>query len=275
MEEGGKMLGRILSQLLKDAKPGVVLQDLETMAQDLIAKTGGTPSFQTVKGYRWATCLCINDVVVHGVPSGYKLNRGDVLTIDIGLIYKGLHTDMARTFAVGKVSAGAQKIIAVAEQSFWEGIKNLAEGQKLSNYSQAVQNYVEKNGFSVVRNLVGHGVGYAVHESPRIPNYFDPALSKIEIKEGMVLAIEPMIALGTWKITEGDDGFSIKTADGSWAAHISDYDSGRYNADWQKRLLSKWAIQKTGLEAEKHGYKWSVDYQNADGKQYAYVTVSR
>ncbi|EKD24419.1 MAG: hypothetical protein ACD_81C00024G0004 [uncultured bacterium] len=219
MEEGGKMLGRILSQLLKDAKPGVVLQDLETMAQDLIAKTGGTPSFQTVKGYRWATCLCINDVVVHGVPSGYKLNRGDVLTIDIGLIYKGLHTDMAWTKVVGG-DKEKEKFLKTGIYALENAIKVATAGNRIGHISKAIEETIEGAGYSIVKSLVGHGVGAELHEPPQVPGFVRGSLNRTELLiAGMTIAIEVIYAKGKGAVVyANDDGWSIATADGSLSA---------------------------------------------------------
>ena len=227
--KGGRLLGNILQQLAKMVKPGITTGDLESKADELIKKVDGRPSF---KGYYSKNetpfpcilCTSINDEVVHAAPLPPRvLKNGDIVGIDIGMEYpakNGFYTDTAVTVAVGKISAENKKLIEVTKKALQIGIKAVKPGNKISDIGRMIENYVKPFGYGIVKDLVGHGVGYAVHESPRIPNYFDPALSKIEIKEGMVLAIEPMIALGTWKITEGDDGFSIKTADGSWAAHF-------------------------------------------------------
>ncbi len=229
IKKGGRLLGNILQQLAKMVKPGITTGDLEAKADELIKKAGGRPSF---KGYHSKNeipfpcilCTSVNDEIVHASPLPARvLKNGDIIGIDIGMEYpaqNGFYTDTAVTVAAGKINAENKKLIEVTQKALQIGIKAVKPGNKISDIGRMIENYVKPFGYGIVRDLVGHGVGYAVHESPRIPNYFDPALSKIEIKEGMVLAIEPMISLGAWKIVDGDDGFSIKTADGSWAAHF-------------------------------------------------------
>lgn len=229
IKKGGRLLGSILQQLAKMVKPGITTWDLETKADELIKKAGGRPSF---KGYHSKNetpfpcilCTSINDEIVHAAPLPARvLSNGDIIGIDIGMEYpakNGFYTDTAITVGVGKISAENKKLIEVTQKALLVGIKAIKPGNKISDIGRMIENYVKPFGYGIVRDLVGHGVGYAVHELPRIPNFFDKNLPVIEIKEGMVLAIEPMITLGTWKIVEGKDGFSIKTADGSWAAHF-------------------------------------------------------
>ena len=165
-------------------------------------------------------CTSINSEIVHGIPSEKViLKEGDVLNIDIGMCYRGFHSDMARTFGVGKITAAAQKLIDVTRQSFWEGIKNLSAGKMLSQYSKAVQNYVEKNGFSVVRNLVGHGIGKNLHEDPSVPNFYNKKYNDVQLVAGITLALEPMVNEGTYETVLGSDGWVFKTKDGKLAAH--------------------------------------------------------
>lgn len=229
IKKGGRLLGSILQQLAKMVKPGITTGDLEAKAEELIIKAGGRPSFQ---GYRSKNetpfpcilCTSVNDEVVHAAPLPPRvLKNGDIVGIDIGMEYpakNGFYTDAAVTIAVGKIDSKNKKLIEVTQKALQIGIKTVKPGNKISDIGRAIENFVRPFGFGIIRDLVGHGVGYAVHEAPRIPNFYDRALPSIEIKEGMVLALEPMITLGDWKIAEGKDGFSIKTADGSWAAHF-------------------------------------------------------
>ena len=177
MREGGKILAKIMEEIGKNIAPGKNTLELDKLAEKLVFASGGEPSF---KGYGKemgnpfpaSICTSLNSEIVHGIPSAKIIIKdGDIFKVDIGMEYKGLHTDMARTFAVGQIPVEAQKLIVATEQSFWEGIQNLAEGKMLSDYSKAVQSYVEKNGFSIVRNLVGHGIGKKLHEDPSVPNY--------------------------------------------------------------------------------------------------------
>lgn len=229
IKKGGRLLGNILQQLAKMVKPGITTGDLETKAEELIKKAGGRPSF---KGYRsknekpfpCVLCTSVNEEVVHAAPLPPRiLKNGDIVGIDIGMEWpakKGFYTDTAVTVAVGKIDKKNKKLIEATREALRIGIKAVKPGNKISDIGRAIENFVRPFGYGIVRDLVGHGVGYAVHEAPRIPNFYDRNLTPIEIKEGMVLAIEPMITLGDWKIAEGTDGFSIKTADGSWTAHF-------------------------------------------------------
>lgn len=229
IKEGGRLLGNILRDLGKMVKPGISTADLEKKAEELILKVGGRPAFKHYheRGeipYPTILCTSVNDEVVHA-PSlpGKVLQNGDIIGIDIGMEYpaiNGFFTDTAITVAVGKISKDVAKLMEVTRKALFLGIKEVKPGKKISDIGKTIEHYVSRFGYGIVRDLVGHGVGYAVHEEPRIPNYYDRSLDRIEIKEGMVLAIEPMINLGTWKVKEGDDGFAIKTADGSYSAHF-------------------------------------------------------
>lgn len=225
MREGGKILAGIMEKTAKEIAPGKNTQELDKLAEELVFARGGSPSFKgyggdTERGFPAAICASINGEVVHGIPAKNKiLKKGDIFKVDIGIKYKGLHTDMARTFAVGNVSPEAKKLIKVTEQSFWEGVKNIGPGKKLSEYSKAVQKYVEANGFSVVRNLVGHGVGRDLHEDPQIPNYFNKKYQDVKLAPGMTLALEPMVNAGGFETILGHDGWVFKTKDGSLSAH--------------------------------------------------------
>lgn len=225
MREGGKILAGIMQEIGKAVAPGKNTAELDELAERLVFASGGEPAF---KGYGQETgrpfpatiCASFNDEVVHGIPSEKRiLTEGDILKIDIGMKYKNLHTDMARTFAVGKISTQAQKLMETTEECFWAGVKEMKAGKFLSDYSKATQSYVEKNGFSVVRNLVGHGIGRELHEDPYVPNYYNKKYQDTRLMSGMVLALEPMINAGGFETVLGKDGWVFKTQDGSLSAH--------------------------------------------------------
>lgn len=225
MREGGKILADIMQKIGEQVAPGKNTWELNKLAEELIFQHGGVPSF---KGYGSETgnpfpatiCASLNSEIVHGIPSKKKiLKAGDLLKVDIGMKFRGLHTDMARTFAVGKISAEAEKLRQVTEQAFWDGIKKMGPKKMLSAYSKTAQAVVEKNGFSVVRNLVGHGVGRELHEDPQIPNYVNKKFQDVELAPGMVLALEPMVNAGGFETVIGKDGWGFHSKDGSLTAH--------------------------------------------------------
>jgi len=225
MREGGKKLAGIMKELQRNAKPGISTWDLDKLAEKLVFDNGGKPAFKGYENgesvaYPGTICASLNDEVVHGIPKkNTVLNDGDLLKIDIGMEYKGMFTDMARPIAIGNIGGQARKLIKITEESFWEGIKNLKAGKYLSDYSKAVQKQIEKNGFSVVRNLVGHGVGKKLHEPPQIPNYYYQKYSDLKLISGMTLAFEPMVNEGSYETVLGKDGWLFKTKDGQLSAH--------------------------------------------------------
>lgn len=225
MKEGGRRLARIMSNLTSKAKPGVSTMELDKLAEKLVFSMEGKPSFKgypdpSGKKFPATICASVNNQVVHGVPlEEEKLREGDVLKIDIGMEYRGFHTDMARSIAIGKCSGRARTLIKVTEESFWKGIKKLKAGGNLSEYSKAVQKYVESRGFSVIRNLVGHGIGKEVHEDPQIPNYYTKKYRDVKLGPGMALALEPMVNVGGYETILDKDGWTFKTKDGSLSAH--------------------------------------------------------
>lgn len=226
LRAGGAILASVISQVAQAARPGVGTQELDSLAAELIARAGATSSF---KGYRprWAAtpfpgvlCLSLNNEVVHGLPVPNRLLKsGDIIGIDCGIEYRGRYTDMAVTVPVGHVSAQAQKLIQTAEAALLDGIAVAAPGVQLSVVSSTIQHTVEKQKFGVVRELVGHGVGFSAHEDPQVPNFVDRSLPDLVLQPGMVLAIEPMITVGHWSVQTLGDGWTIATADGSLAAH--------------------------------------------------------
>jgi methionyl aminopeptidase len=224
--ESGKRLATALAAIIESVRPGVTTAEIDTLAEKLIRSAGGSPVF---KGYgaEYGTpfpaslCTSINDEVVHGIPNALRVLRdGDILKLDIGMRYEGMVTDMARTVAVGNISDEAKRLLAVTEESLAIGIAALRPGGRLSEYSRAVQRYVESNGFSVVRDLVGHGVGRELHEDPQIPNFFSRNFRDCTIKPGMMLALEPMVNVGAFDVELAEDGWAFLTSDGSLSAHF-------------------------------------------------------
>ncbi len=208
-----------LELLEQHIKPGVNTKQLDKIAYDFYKSKGATPNFLNYEGYPATICASVNDEVVHGIPNKHCiLKDGDIVSIDLGCILDGWHSDAARTFAVGNISAEAQRLIDVTKQSFFEGIKYVKHGAKLGDVSSAIQKYVEKNGFGVVRDLVGHGIGREMHEDPSIPN-FGKAGHGVKLAAGMALAIEPMVTEGDYHVCVLDDDWTVVTDDGSLAAH--------------------------------------------------------
>lgn len=227
MRQGGRILARILKQLLNEVKSGATTGHLEELADFLIKQAGGRPAFKGFKldkndqSYPTVLCTSINNEVVHApaLPSR-ELKSGDLVGIDIGLEYNNFYTDTAATVGVGKISREAQKLIRVTKEALVFGIKQVRPGNSLNNIGRAVEEYVKANNFSVVRDLAGHGVGYDLHEEPRVTNYDLTDNEKIILKPGMVLAIEPMVNAAGWRVKEAPDKFTVLTADGSLSAHF-------------------------------------------------------
>ncbi|MFA5993601.1 MAG: type I methionyl aminopeptidase [Parcubacteria group bacterium] len=227
MREGGRILARIMEELGSQVAPGKNTWEIDVLAEELIIKAGGTPVFkgygkESGKPFPATICASINDEIVHGIPRKDRILReGDIFKIDIGMRYQGMITDMARTWAVGKISVEAQKLLDVTRECLDAGICKLRAKGQLSKYSCAVQDYVEEFGFSVVRDLVGHGVGKKLHEDPFIPNYKSKE-SDVKLKEGMTLALEPMINAGGPEMKLASDGWTYATRDGKLSAHFED-----------------------------------------------------
>ncbi len=226
MAEGGRKLGDILQELLKFSDVGVTLNEIERQANVLITQAGGKPSFRTVPGYRWATCLCVGEVVVHGIPSDYVLKEGDKLTIDIGMVYKGLHTDTAWTKIIQNSELRIQnyeekkKFLDVGEQTLWKAIAVAKAGNHIGDISQVIQAGIEGAGYSIVKTLVGHGVGRQLHEDPQVPGFVRGEVQNTpELVENETIAIEIIYAQGRGTIVyENDDGWTLATRDRSLAA---------------------------------------------------------
>lgn len=218
MKESAKILAET-HEILKEAiTPGISTLELDKIAEDNIRKYGAIPSFKGYGGFPNALCASVNEAVVHGIPNSIPLKEGDIVSVDLGAYYKGYHSDCAKTHAVGMISEEDRRLIKVTKESFYEGIKFAREGYRLSDISHAVQAHVEKNGYSVVRDLVGHGIGTELHEDPQIPNYGLPGKGP-RLQEGMVLAIEPMVNMGTYRVKTLSDDWTVVTLDGKKSAH--------------------------------------------------------
>jgi methionyl aminopeptidase len=200
-------------------KPGVTTAKIDSIAEEFIRDHDATPGFKGYQGYPASLCVSVNDQVVHGIPSAYVLKDGDIVSVDCGVYKNGFHGDSAFTFEIGEVKPEIHKLLEVTRESLYKGIEKAVMGNRIGDIGHAVQHCAEKNGFSVVREMVGHGVGRNLHESPEVPNYGRPG-SGLKLKNGMVLAIEPMINYGKRFIFQNDDGWTICTSDGSWSAHF-------------------------------------------------------
>ena len=199
-------------------RPGVSTKQIDKAVHDFIVAQGAKPSFLNYHGFPASTCISVNSTVIHGIPGGYVLKEGDIVSVDVGAFYKGFHGECAATFPCGTISAEAQELINVTKQSFFEGIRFATQGHRVSDISHAIQTYVESNGFSVVRSFVGHGVGRQLHEEPEVPN-FGKAGHGPRLLRGMTLAIEPMVNAGVYDVRVLKDGWTTVTADGQLSAH--------------------------------------------------------
>jgi len=199
-------------------RPGVTTKQIDKAVYDYIVSQGAKPSFLNYNGFPASACISVNSTVIHGIPNGYVLKEGDIVSVDVGAYYKGFHGDCAATFACGAISAEAQRLIDVTKQSFFEGIRFAKRGHRVSDISHTIQTYVESNGFSVVRTFVGHGVGAQLHEEPEVPNFGAPGRGP-RLIPGMTLAIEPMVNAGVYDVKVLKDGWTTVTADGKLSAH--------------------------------------------------------
>ena len=219
MREAGRILAKTHEELAKNLRPGMSTWDIDHMGEEIIRSYGCIPSFKNYNGYPASICVSVNDEVVHGIPhKEHFLDEGDIVSLDAGVIYKGYHSDAARTYGIGEIDDDAKKLIEVTRQSFFEGIKFAKAGNHLNDISAAIQKYAESFGFGVVRDLVGHGIGSHLHEDPEIPN-FARKRKGILLQPGMTLAIEPMITEGSYEVVWLDDDWTVMTEDGGWAAH--------------------------------------------------------
>ena len=218
MRSAGKIVAETLLLIEEKVRPGITTAELDRIAEEFITKHGARPSFKGLYGFPASLCISVNEQVVHGIPGGYVLKDGDIVSIDCGANINGFHGDAARTFGVGNISKEAEKLINVTKESFFRGIKYAKVGNRLTDISHEIQSYVEAAGFSVVRDFVGHGIGRVVHEDPDIPNYGRPGRGP-KLVEGMALAIEPMVNVGNYKVKTLSNDWTVVTSDGSLSAH--------------------------------------------------------
>jgi methionyl aminopeptidase len=218
MRQAGKIVANALDVIQKVIKPGVTTGYINDVAEKYIVSQGAIPAFKGLYGFPATLCVSVNEQVVHGIPGNRLLQEGDIVSIDCGALANGFYGDAARTYPVGVISDEACRLIDVTEQSFFEGIKYARLGNRLEDISQAIQEYVEKHGFSVVRDYVGHGIGRVMHEDPQVPNYGKRGRG-VRLEKGMCLAIEPMVNVGSYKVRTLSDDWTVVTADGSMSAH--------------------------------------------------------
>ncbi len=219
MRTAGQIAGRTLQEVAKAIAPGVTTKELDRVAENFIRKNGATPTFIGYRGYPASLCVSINDEVVHGIPGSRKLKAGDVVSIDVAATIDGFVGDTATTVIVPPVTAEAEKLVRVTEQSLYAGIDAMKPGNRLGDVGAAVQQVAESNGFGVVRDFVGHGIGRKMHEEPAVPNYGTKGTG-LRLEEGLVLAVEPMVTFGDWNVRMLEDGWTVVTEDGSLAAHF-------------------------------------------------------
>ena len=235
MRTAGKLLEEVHNELAAFVKPGISTLDIDRLGEKLIRERGCIPNFLNYNGYPASICVSVNDEVVHGIPHAeHILQEGDIVSLDAGLIYKGYHSDAARTHAVGKVSPEAQKLIDVTRQSFFEGIQFARVGYRISDIGHAIQEYAESYGYSLVREYVGHGVGAGLHEAPEIPNYGKPGHGP-RLQKNMTIAVEPMVNVGGYEVRVLDNGWTVVTADGSLSAH---YENSLLVTDGEPEILT-------------------------------------
>jgi methionyl aminopeptidase len=219
MAQSGLILAATLDEMERHVRPGISTGELDKLAERLIRSRGAIPTFKGYRGFPGSICASPNAMVVHGIPGAYKLKPGDSISIDVGVTLDGWVADAARTFVVGDVAADVSRLLATTEESLHAGVAQCKDGNRIGDVSSAIQRVVEKAGFSVVRSLVGHGVGRSMHEDPQVPNYGKPGKGP-QLQEGMVLAIEPMTTVGRAGVRVGGDGWAIYSQDGSAAAHF-------------------------------------------------------
>jgi methionyl aminopeptidase len=217
--EGGKILATVLKEIEKMAQPGITTLELDRAAEALILSAGAKPAFKNYEGFPYSLCASVNENIVHGYPSKYVLKNGDILKLDLGVLYKGFNTDMAITVAIGDASYEAKRLINVTKKSLRLGIKKAKVGNTIGDIGNTVQRFVEDQGFGVVRDLCGHGIGKKVHEDPKIPNFGKRGGGE-KLVEGMVICIEPMVTAGDYTLRKSDDGYGYATRDNSLSAHF-------------------------------------------------------
>lgn len=218
IKRSNQIVAKILAELGTMIKPGVRTIELDEHAETRAREMGAIPAFKGYRGYPSSLCTSINEEIVHGIPSSRRLQEGEILSLDFGVLYDGYYGDAAVTYPVGEITPKAKKLIEAAEQAFYKSMDQMRQGKRISDISFSIQSYVESQGFSVIRSFVGHGIGFSLHEEPQIPNFGQPGRGP-KIKAGMVFAIEPMIAMGNWDIEILDDNWTAVTRDRSLSAH--------------------------------------------------------
>jgi methionyl aminopeptidase len=219
MRQNNRLVAQVLQRLREATKPGITTKELDQLAEHSIREAGATPAFKGYRGYPASLCVSVNEEVVHGIPGPRRLREGEIVSLDLGAYRNGYYGDAAITCPVGKVSEEATRIMEVTQQALVKGIEQATQGNRLLDISHAIQSWVESHGFSVVRDFVGHGIGRELHEDPQVPN-FGPPHHGPRLRPGMVLAIEPMINIGTWEVKILKDGWTVVTADRSLSAHF-------------------------------------------------------
>ena len=219
MKKSNAIVAAILEELRKKIRPGVKTIELDRLSEDLALKKGARPAFKGYRGYPYSLCTSVNSEVVHGMPSERELKEGDIVSLDFGILNDGYYGDAAVTVPVGEITPGARKLMKITEEALYRGIAEVKAGNRIGDISAAIQGHVEAAGYSVVRDLVGHGIGKSLHEDPQVPNYGTGGRG-IELKPGMVFAIEPMVNEGTYRVEILRDGWTVVTADGKLSAHF-------------------------------------------------------
>jgi methionyl aminopeptidase len=245
MRESNKVVAEALQELPHYIAPGISTQDLDRIAEQSIIRRGATPAFKGYRGFPASLCISINEEIVHGIPGDRKLQEGDIVSLDLGVLLNGFYGDAAITVPVGKVSPQAQKLLQVTEESLYRGIEMAVVKNRLLDISRAIQATVESHGFSVVRDFVGHGIGKNLHEEPQIPNFYSPAAYNPRLKEGMVFALEPMVNEGTYKMNILEDEWTAITADKKLSAHFEHTIAITRNGPW---ILSSLNDEKKPVE---------------------------
>ncbi len=221
MRAAGRLVAEVHLLLAEKLEPGITTEELDALAEDAIREAGAKPAFKGYRGYPATICASIDEEVVHGIPGARRLQEGEIISIDLGVIIKGYYGDAARTLPVGRVEPEAKRLLQVTERALEVGVKKCREGNRLSDVSHSIQSFVEARGLSVVRDYVGHGIGQQMHEAPQIPNFGPPGRGP-HLTRGMALALEPMVNIGSYRVKSKKDGWTVVTSDGSLSAHFED-----------------------------------------------------
>jgi methionyl aminopeptidase len=221
MREAGRIVAEVLSRIEETVAPGISTADLEAIAEEIIVgKHGAIPSFKGYRGFPGMVCASLNEEIVHGIPGKRVMHQGDIVSVDVGVIYKGYHGDAAVTVAVGDIDSETQRLLDVTAESLQVGIRAALPGNWSSDISKAIESYVDSQGFSVVREYTGHGIGRNMHEDPQVPNFYAPRMGRARLRPGMTVALEPMVNAGGWRTRVLDDDWTVVTADGERSAHF-------------------------------------------------------